>query len=133
MLLTNGLGMLMVGSIAGQGVRWAGTFAGDAAAEMDAVVIASPGVANPFKGKTFSQIDKMFKTKGFTTKGPNPLTGKGSYFNPKSGTRYYLDKGGMDKKGFEGPHIDIWFKGHPSFEKVKYFLDGSSKMYTPIR
>ena len=32
MLLTNGLGLLMVGSFAGQGVRWAGTFAGDAAA-----------------------------------------------------------------------------------------------------
>lgn len=89
--------------------------------------------SNPFKGKTFSQVDEMFKAKGFTTKGPSPLTGKGSYFNPKTGTRYYLDKGGMYKKGFEGPHIDIWYNGHPSFEKVKYFLDGSPKMYTPLR
>lgn len=31
MLLTNGLGLLMVGNFAGQGVRWAGTFAGAAA------------------------------------------------------------------------------------------------------
>ncbi len=89
-------------------------------------------VVNPFEGKTFSQIDKMFKEKGFTTKGPSPLTGKGSYFS-KSGTRYYLDKGGMYKKGFESPHVDIWYKGHPSYEKVKYFLDGSPKMYTPLK
>jgi hypothetical protein len=75
----------------------------------------------------------MFNSKGFTTKGADPLSGKGSYFNPNSGTRYYLDKGGMYKKGFEGPHVDIWYKGHPSFEKVKFFLDGSPKMYTPLK
>ncbi len=46
----------------------------------------------------------MFKAKGFTTKGFDPLTGKGSYFSP-NGTRYYLDKGGMYKKGFEGPTL----------------------------
>ncbi|SFB86332.1 hypothetical protein SAMN05421780_101802 [Flexibacter flexilis DSM 6793] len=90
------------------------------------------GIANPFKGKTFSQIDQIFKAKGFTTKGVGPLTGKGSYFSP-NGTRYYLDKGGMYKKGFEGPHVDIWYNGHPSFEKVKIILDGSPKMYTPIK
>ena len=39
--------------------------------------------------------------KGFTSKSPDPLNGKGSYFNPKSGTRYYLDKGGMYKKGLK--------------------------------
>ncbi len=56
---------------------------------------AAKGVtSNPFKGKTFSQIDEMFKAKGFTTKGVDPLSGKGSYFSP-SGTRYYLDKGGV--------------------------------------
>ena len=88
---------------------------------------------NPFRGKSFSQIDEMFKTKGFTTKGPNPQIGKGSYFNPKTGTRYYLDKGGMYKKGYEGPHVDIWYKDHPSFEKVKYFLDDTPKSYTPLK
>ena len=93
---------------------------------------AKGGTANPFKGKTFSQIDQMFKAKGFTTKGVDPLTGKGSYFSP-NGTRYYLDKGGMYKKGFEGSHVNIWYKGHPSFEKVKFFLDGSPKMYTPLK
>jgi hypothetical protein len=60
---------------------------------------------------------------------PQPNEGKGSYFNPKTGTRYYLDKGGMYKKGFESPHIDIWYNGHPLLEKVKFFLDGSSKIY----
>jgi RHS repeat-associated protein len=94
---------------------------------------AAKGVtANPFKGKIFSQIDEMFKAKGFTTKGVDPLTGKGSYFSP-SGTRYYLDKGGMYKKGFEGPHVDIWYNGHPSFEKVRYFLDGSPKTYKLLK
>lgn len=88
--------------------------------------------SNPFKGKTFSQIDEMFKAKGFTTKDVNPLTGKGSYFSPK-GTRFYLDKGGMYKKGFEGPHVDIWYNGHPSFEKIRYFLDGSSKTYELLK
>jgi hypothetical protein len=113
----------------------AGSFGGGSKirAALNTVDDAAKGVtANPFKGKTFSQIDEMFKAKGFTTKGVDPLTGKGSYFSP-NGTRYYLDKGGMYKKGFEGPHVDIWYNGHPSFEKVKFFLDGSPKMYTPLK
>lgn len=91
------------------------------------------GLGNPFKGKTFIQIDDMFKNKGFTTKGIDPLNGKGSYFNPKTGTKYYLDKGGMYKKGFENPHVDVWYNGHPSFEKTKFFLDDSPKVYVPLK
>jgi hypothetical protein len=94
---------------------------------------AAKGVtSNPFKGKTFSQIDEMFKAKGFDVKVDYALKGKGSYISP-NGNRYWLDKGGMYKKGFEGPHVDIWYNGHPSFEKVKFFLDGSPKMYTPLK
>ncbi len=113
----------------------AGPLLGTLGAEVKAAgaIVTKAGTSNPFKGKTFSQIDEMFNSKGFTTKGADPLSGKGSYFNPNSGTRYYLDKGGMYKKGFEGPHVDIWYKGHPSFEKVKFFLDGSPKMYTPLK
>jgi RHS repeat-associated protein len=89
--------------------------------------------ANPFKDKTFSEIDEMLKSKGFTTKGIDPVRGKGSYFNPQTGTRYYLDQGGMWKNGYEGQHVDIWYNGHIYYEKVKYFLDGSPKMYTPVK
>jgi hypothetical protein len=74
----------------------------------------------------------MFKAKGFDVKVDYALKGKGSYISP-NGNRYWLDKGGMYKKGFEGPHVDIWYNGHPSFEKVKFFLDGSPKMYTPLK
>lgn len=95
--------------------------------------VAAKGVtSNPFKGKTFSQIDEMFKAKGFDVKVDYAIKGKGSYISP-NGNRYWLDKGGMYKKGFEGPHVDIWYNGHPSFEKVKFFLDGSPKMYTPLK
>ena len=95
--------------------------------------VKKDGLGNPFKEKTFVQIDEMFNAKGFSSKGPDPVNGKGSYFNPKTETRYYLDKGGMYKKGFEGPHVDVWYNGHPSFEKSKFFLDGSPKMYTPLK
>lgn len=91
------------------------------------------GLDNPFRGKSFRQIDKMFKTKRFTIRGIDPLNGKGSYINPATGTRYYLDKGGIYKKGFENPHVDVWYNNHPSYEKAKFFIDGSPKMYTPLK
>jgi len=90
------------------------------------------GLSNPFKNKTFKQIDKMFRSKGYKLNGPDPLNGKGSYTNPKTGTRYYLDKGKAYKKGVETPHVDVWYNGHPTLEKAKYFLDGSPKQYKPI-
>ena len=87
---------------------------------------------SPFKDKSFEQIDKMFRAKGFVRKGIHPANGKGSYINPRTGTKYYLDKGGKYKKGLEGPHVDVWYNSHPSFEKVRYFLDNSPKSYTPL-
>lgn len=91
------------------------------------------GLGNPFKGKSFGQIDEMFKSKGFEVKVDYALKGKGSYINPKTGTRFWLDKGGMFKKGFEGAHVDVWYNGHPTLEKAKFFLDGSPKMYSPLK
>ena len=64
---------------------------------------------NPFKGKSFEEIDKMLTEKGFKKIGPDPLNGKGSYFHPETGRKYYFDKGGRVYKGnvTEGPHIDV--------------------------
>jgi RHS repeat-associated protein len=78
-----------------------------------------------FKGKTFKQIDKIFRKKGFKIKGQDPLSGKGSYINPKTGTKYYLDKGGWYRvpgKGrvYESPHVDVEIKGIT--QKFKFFL-----------
>src|SRR5690606_9401705 len=39
---------------------------------------------NPFRGKTFEQIDEILRAKGFVLKGPNPAAGKGSYLHPKT-------------------------------------------------
>lgn len=80
--------------------------------------------SNPFKDKTFNQIDKILRRKGFKLKGPDPLNGKGMYINPKSGIKYYFDKGGYYKNGFEKPHVDVFYNDHPSLEKVRFFLDG---------
>jgi hypothetical protein len=63
--------------------------------------------ANPFKGKTPEQIDKILTERGFIKKGPDPVSGKGSYFHPESGRKYYLDSGGKYKKGTELPHVDV--------------------------
>ncbi|MDJ0652190.1 MAG: hypothetical protein QNJ27_04225, partial [Simkaniaceae bacterium] len=63
---------------------------------------------NSFSGKTFEKIDQMLRAKGFTTKGPNPLHGKGSYFSPTTSRKYYLDYAGKTYKGgiTELPHVD---------------------------
>lgn len=59
--------------------------------------------------------------------------GKGSYINPATETRYYLDKGGMYRRGFESPHVDVWYNNHPTYEKAKLFLNNTPKMYTPFK
>ena len=66
---------------------------------------------NPFKGKTFQEIDQMLRAKGFTAKGPNPLYGKGSYFSPTTNRKYYLDYAGKTYKGgtTELPHVDVHY------------------------
>ncbi len=48
------------------------------------------GLGNPFKGKSPKQIDRLFRNKGFETRGPNPLGGKGDYVNPKTGRSYHI-------------------------------------------
>jgi len=41
--------------------------------------------ANPFKGKSFAEIDKMLMEKGFKKVGPDAASGKGAYFHPETG------------------------------------------------
>jgi RHS repeat-associated protein len=63
---------------------------------------------NPFKGKSFDEIDKQLTEKGFKKVGRDPMKGEGSYFHPKSGRKYYLDKAGKTyKEGKELPHVDV--------------------------
>ena len=62
---------------------------------------------NPFKGKTPKQIDEMFRKKGFEPRGPDPISGKGGYVNPKTGRSYHIDPGGKYKKVAELPHVDV--------------------------
>ena len=80
------------------------------------------GLGNPFVGKSFEEIDHMFRMKGFEMKGIDPLMGKGSYFNPKTGTKYYLDWGEKEyKTGRESFHVDVFYNGHLKYEKAKFF------------
>ena len=76
---------------------------------------------NPFKGKKPKQIDKMFGRKGFTTKGNNPTMGEGSYINPRTGRKYYIDPGGKYRKGVELPHVDI-HRSNSGLPKKKFPL-----------
>lgn len=62
------------------------------------------GLANPFKGKSAGEIDKMFKGKGFDPRGPNPKGGKGGYVDPKTGRSYHIDE--ANSFG-EPPHVDV--------------------------
>lgn len=63
--------------------------------------------SNPFLGKTQTQIDSLLRSRGFDTRGPDPASGRGSYFHPESGRKYYLDPGGTWKAGTELPHVDV--------------------------
>jgi hypothetical protein len=60
--------------------------------------------ANPFKGKTAKAIEEMFIKKGFEPRGPDPLSGKGGYVNPKTGRGYQIDASHPDPKG---PHVGV--------------------------
>ena len=55
----------------------------------------------------FEEIDQILRSRGFTTKGTDPVTGKGSYFHSETGRKYYLDKGGVYREGTELPHVDV--------------------------
>jgi hypothetical protein len=51
----------------------------------------------------------MLTNRGFKKVGSDPASGKGSYFHPETGRKYFLDKGkGGYKKGIRGnPHVDV--------------------------
>ncbi|MGE0669383.1 MAG: RHS repeat-associated core domain-containing protein [Parachlamydiales bacterium] len=68
-------------------------------------------IINPFKGKSFEEIDNLLLSKGFTKKGPDPLNGKGSYFSPVTNRKFYLDHAGKTYKGniLELPHVDVHY------------------------
>ena len=76
--------------------------------------------SNPFKGKSPAQIDNTFKSKGFEPRGPNPISGKGGYVNPKTTRSYHIDPGGNYKKGKELPHVDVNRVNNNTLPKKKY-------------
>ena len=74
------------------------------------VAVANKGIgANPFKGKSFEEIDKILTGRGFKKAGTDPASGKGSYFHPETGRKYFMDEGrGGYKNGMrENPHVDV--------------------------
>ncbi len=74
---------------------------------------------SPFYGKTFDDIDKLLKARRFEARGKNPATGLGSYFHPKSGRKYYLDKGRDYREGEKLPHVDVHrMKDGVNLEKI---------------
>ncbi len=75
---------------------------------------------NPFKGKTPQQIDDAFRKKGFDVKGTDPVAGKGTYINPKTGRKFNIDKGGKYKKGTELPHVDVQRPSSSSLPKKNF-------------
>jgi len=106
-------GGAIVGKVVGKAFGWIGS----------KFKTAKKGLGgNPFQGKTPQQIDKMFREKGFDVKGTDPVAGKGSYINPKTGRKYYTDKGGKYKKGTEQPHVDVHRPSSSSLPKKKHPL-----------
>jgi hypothetical protein len=79
--------------------------------------------ANPFKGKSFAEIDAMLAERGFRKVGPDAASGRGAYFHPESGRKYYLDGGGVYRQGVELPHVDV----HRMREGAN--LEGSKRRY----
>ncbi len=63
-----------------------------------------PGLANPFRKMSASQLDKWFRSRGFRTSGPNPVSGKGGYVDPCSGRSYHIDP--ANSYG-EPAHVDV--------------------------
>ena len=103
--------------------------AAEATAQAGAKVgnVADKLPVNPFKGKTNEEIAKMFERKGFTARGPEPLSGKGDWLNDKTGRSFHIDR----KNSFnERPHVDVNrpknIKGANGerMEKKKIFIEG---------
>lgn len=78
---------------------------------------------NPFKDKTFEQIDARLRQRGFLAKGESPETGVGSYMHKGSGRKYFLDKGKQYSKGYEYPHVDVHRMNKTTGEVMERFQD----------
>lgn len=81
---------------------------------------------NPFKGKTFSEIDQLLRAKGFIVKGFDPLHGKGCYFSPITKRKYYFDYAGKTYRGgiTELPHVDVHYNNPVNGIEKKRFPIG---------
>ena len=108
---SHGARNIALGGVGGAGVRGVAS-----------VLAARKIVAgNPFKGKSAKQIDRMFRKKGFSARGKNPVGGQGGYVHPKTERSYHIDP----KNRFgESPHVDVnrlrTYKG--ALGKKKYFM-----------
>ena len=86
--------------------------------------------ANPFKGMTPQEIDRLLTSRGFIKVGPDPMNGKGSYLHPISGRKYYVDPGGTYKAGKELPHVDVHRKlDGKNIEGIKRKYPLGDKLY----
>ena len=76
--------------------------------------------ANPFKGKSVDQIERMFGQKGFSRRGPDPASGLGGYVNKETTRSYHIDP---SNKFGEPSHVDVnRLKNYiGSLEKKKYY------------
>ena len=80
------------------------------------------GLGNPFKNKSAKDIDKMFRKKGFESRGPDPINGYGGYVNPKTGRSYHIDPKEYGKYR-EPNHVDVNRpKGSPLTKKKYPYL-----------
>ncbi|MCC6208978.1 MAG: hypothetical protein IT488_12620, partial [Gammaproteobacteria bacterium] len=59
---------------------------------------------NPFKGKTSKEVAEMLEKKGYVRKGPDPVVGRGTYVNPKTGRGYHINASHLYPKG---PHVGV--------------------------
>jgi RHS repeat-associated protein len=60
--------------------------------------------ANPFKGKSAQEIADMLSKRGYVPKGPDPVSGRGTFVNPKTGRGYHIDASHPPPKG---PHVGV--------------------------
>jgi RHS repeat-associated protein len=70
----------------------------------DACPPSAPRSFNPFMGKTPAEIDAMLRSKGYVPKGPDPMSGRGNYYNPRSKRSYNLDSNHPLPKP---PHVGV--------------------------
>lgn len=60
--------------------------------------------ANPFRGKTAKEIAEMLTGKGYAPRGPDPVSGRGTFVNPRTGRGYHIDSAHPEPKG---PHVGV--------------------------